>query len=282
VDSRRDIRTTADAIHLGATGFRSKEQRSQAHDVGLRAMGESTLVDDLRVQEEAWNARPIVRKLYHDWYDQIVSHLSQTPGRTVELGSGISRFKHHYPPTVATDIEPTPWVDEVVDAEALPYEDASVANLVLIDVFHHLPRPTRFLDETVRVLAPGGRAVLLDPYCSPVSYRAYRRFHHERTDLAVPAFEDDAAAARSPMASNQARATLVFFRERGEYERRWPALPIVETKLLSLLAYPLSGGFTRPKLAPDVLYGPLMVAERALMPLARLLAFRCLVVLERS
>jgi SAM-dependent methyltransferase len=247
-------------------------------------MGESTgsLVDDLRVQEAAWNARPVVRRLYHDWYDLVVSRLSQAPGLAVELGSGISRFKEHYPQTIATDIEPTPWVDDVVDAEALPYEDSSVANLVLIDVFHHLPRPTRFLDEAARVLVPGGRAVLLDPYCSPVSYPAYRGFHHERTDLRAPAFEDDAAAARSPMASNQARATLVFFRERGEYERRWPELPVVETRLLSMLIYPLSGGFTRPKLMPDLLYRPLLAVERALTPLARLLAFRCLVVLERA
>ncbi len=247
-------------------------------------MGEtaSSLVDDLRVQEAAWNARPMVRRLYHDWYELVVSRLSEASGGTFELGSGISRFKEHYPRAIATDIEPTPWVDEVVDAEALPCEDSSVANLVLIDVFHHLPRPMRFLDEAARVLVPGGRAVVLDPYCSPVSYRAYRGFHHERTDLDAPAFEHDAAAARSPMASNQARATLVFFRKRGEYERRWPALPVVETKLLSVLAYPLSGGFTRPKLVPDVLYGSLMVVERALMPFARLLAFRCLVVLERQ
>src|SRR6266536_2976667 len=121
-------------------------------------MSESTgsLVDDLRVQEAAWNARPIVRRLYHDWYDLVVSRLSHVTGRTVELGSGISRFKEHYPQAIATDIAPTPWVDEVVDAETIPYGDSSVANLVLIDVFHHLPRPTRFLDEAVRVLVHGG------------------------------------------------------------------------------------------------------------------------------
>ena len=70
---------------------------------------------------------------------------------------------------VTTDVEPTPWADHVVDAERLPYGDGSLANLVLIDVFHHLADPAGFLDEASRTLAPGGRVVILDPYCSPVS-----------------------------------------------------------------------------------------------------------------
>jgi SAM-dependent methyltransferase len=243
--------------------------------------GDATLIDDLRVQDEAWRSRPIVRRLYGDWYRLVVSQLSAVDGSTVELGSGISRFIEHYPAAVATDIQPTPWVDEVVDAERLPYEDAEVANLVLIDVFHHLPSPARFFDSASRVLARRGRVVLLEPYCSQVSYFAYRRFHHERTDLDAPPFADDEHAATSPMAANQARATLVFFRNADEYTRRWPSLPIVDRRLLALLTYPLSGGFTRPKLVPDAAYRSLSLAERALSPLARLLAFRCLVVLEK-
>jgi hypothetical protein len=243
--------------------------------------GDATLIDDLRVQDEAWRSRPIVRRLYADWYRLVVSRLSAVEGPTVELGSGISRFKEHYPPTVATDIQPTPWVDEVVDAEQLPYGEGAIANLVLIDVFHHLPSPARFFDSASRALAQGGRIVMLEPYCSPVSYFAYRRFHHERTDLDSQPFDDDAQAAASPMAANQARATLVFFRNADEYARRWPSLPIMERRLLALLTYPLSGGFTRPKLVPDGAYRPLSIAERALSPLARLLAFRSLVVLEK-
>jgi hypothetical protein len=123
--------------------------------------------------------------------------------------------------------------------------------------------------------------VLVEPYCSPISYFAYRRFHHERTDLDTGAFEDDAQAATSPMAANQARATLVFFHNADEYARRWPSLRIVERRLLSLVVYPLSGGFTQPRLVPNAAYGPLMIIERLLSPLARVLAFRCLVVLEK-
>jgi SAM-dependent methyltransferase len=241
-----------------------------------------SLVDELRSQEAAWHRRPLVRRLYHSWYDLIVARLSSVDGPTLELGSGISRFKEHYPAAIASEVEPTPWADRVVDAEELPFEPSSVANLVLIDVFHHLASPRRFFDAATRALAPGGRAVILDPYCSPVSYRAYRAFHHERTDLRADAFADDEHAAASPMHSNQARATLVFFRESDEFDCRWPDLRIVERQLLALLVYPLSGGFAQRPLLPASLYRPLEALERLLTPmLARALAFRCLVVLER-
>ncbi len=241
-----------------------------------------SLVDELRVQEAAWHRRPLVRQLYHSWYDLIVAQLSSVDGPTVELGSGISRFKEHFPAAITSDVEPTPWADRVVDAEELQFEEASVANLVLIDVFHHLASPRRFFDAATRVLASGGRAVILDPYCSPVSYRAYRLFHHERTELDADAFADDERAAESPMHSNQARATLVFFRERDELQRRWPEFELAASSRLALFVYPLSGGFGQRAFLPAPLYRPLDALERVLTPvLGPALAFRCLVVLER-
>jgi SAM-dependent methyltransferase len=239
------------------------------------------LVADLRTQAAAWRTRPLVRRLYHDWYRLVVERLSPAPGPTIELGSGISRFKEHFAAAVATDVEPTPWTGEVVDAERLPYEQGSIANLVLVDVFHHLASPRRFLDEARRVLVQGGRAVLLEPYCSPVSYRAYRRLHQERTEMDVAPFVDDPAVAESPMLANVGRPTLVLFRHLEELQRRWPELAVLERRRLALLVYPLSGGFTRPELLPCALVRPAAALERLLTPLAPLRAFRCLVVLER-
>jgi SAM-dependent methyltransferase len=235
----------------------------------------------LAEQDRAWNERPLVRRQYGEWYQAIVDSLADVPGPTVELGSGIGKLKDFKPDAITTDVEATPWADVVVDAEALPYADAEVANLVLLDVFHHLADPARFLDEARRVLSLGGRVVIVDPYCSPFSTPIYKRFHHERTDLSAQAFGRDELTSAAPLESNQARATLAFYRDREGYRRRWPTLPIVSDRRFSFLVYPLTGGFTRPPLLPTWLYGPLRGVERALEPLAPLLAFRCLVVLER-
>jgi SAM-dependent methyltransferase len=244
------------------------------------SVADSALVAALRVQEAAWNERPLVRALYVDWFRELVVRLSSAQGASVELGAGIARLQEIAPWIVPTDVERTPWTQTLVDAESLPFSSASVANLVLVDVFHHLARPARFLDEAVRALVPQGRIVVLDPYCSPVSTLAYRLFHHERTDLSVDAFAED-AGADEPLDSNQARATLAFFRARAELRRRWPELVLVEAHRLALLAYPLSGGFTGPRLLGHRPGTAVLRLERRLTRLAPLLAFRCLVVLER-
>ncbi len=246
-------------------------------------MGAATpLVETLAAHERAWNTRPLIRRLYLDWFRQIAGSTSSVSGLSVELGSGIGRLREAMPDVVLTDVEPTPWSSLVVRAEELPFADGELANLVLIDVFHHIGHPARFLDEAVRVLRTGGRIVILDPYCSPVSGALYRRFHDERTDLAADPFDVDARVDAAPFESNQARATLAFFRALPELEARWPSLAVVERRRLALLAYPLSGGFTRHPLIPPWLGAALQRVEPMLTWAAPALAFRCLVVLERA
>ncbi len=124
--------------------------------------------------------------------------------------------------------------------------------------------------------------LILDPYCSPLSTLAYRRLHHERTDLSAAPFADDERIGAAPLESNQARATLAFFRGADEYAARWPELPMVERRRVAVLAYPLSGGFTKRPLVPAASTSAVVALERVLAPaLAPLAAFRCLVVIER-
>ena len=243
--------------------------------------GGSELLSLLQAQAQAWDQRPLLRRLYSDWYQAIVERLASVPGKSIELGSGIGRLRDHAGSRITlTDVEKTPWVDERVDALELPYADGSLANIVMLDVFHHLADPSRFLDEASRVLTEGGRLIMLEPYCSLVSTFLYKRFHQERTDLDTPPFEHDAATAKAPFESNQALTTLIFYRHRDEFRNRWPTLQLVEEKRLAFVLYPLSGGFSRRPLIPTALYGPLRLCEQFLKPLAPLLAFRCFLVLE--
>jgi SAM-dependent methyltransferase len=241
----------------------------------------SVLVETLREHERIWSQRPLLRRIYGEWFALVAARLARVPGATIELGCGGAHLREVVPDVVETDVEATPWADAVVDAERMPYADGSVANLVLVDVFHHLSSVERFLTEATRVLAPGGRIVVLDAYCSPLSGWAYSRFHHERLNLDADPFRDDSSIASDPMDANIARTTLVFFRHGHALEQRWPDLRIADRRLLSFLAYPLSGGYSRRQLLPERGYAPVMALERALAPAARLLAFRCLVTIER-
>jgi hypothetical protein len=87
---------------------------------------------------------------------------------------------------------------------------------------------------------------------------------------------------RDPFDSNQAVPTLLAGRHRRRFERDFPGLRLVHTEHLSLLAYPLSGGFRPWCLLPRRLVGPILRAEQWLAPaLGRLLGFRLLLVYER-
>ena len=68
---------------------------------------------------------------------------------------------------------------------ALSFQSGSVGALVMVDVLHHLPKPLEFLAEAGRVLSPGGRLAMIEPWITVPSYLLYRYFHHEDCSLAV-------------------------------------------------------------------------------------------------
>lgn len=239
-----------------------------------------TLAEFVREQERVLAERPLLRAIYRGWHELVAARLAPLEP-TVELGAGLGRLRDVVPGTVVTDVEATDFTDEVVDAVRMPYGESTVGNLVLIDVFHHLTEPAGFLDEAVRTLQPGGRVVLLEPYCSPLSTWAYDRFHDEPVDLAADPFAAGSQVGGHPLEANTALPTLAFFRCSDALARRWPQLELRERRRLSFLLYPLSGGFSRRPLVPPAAAAPLRLVERALRPIAPLIAFRCLVVLER-
>jgi len=89
-----------------------------------------------------------------------------------------------------------PWHDRCVSADNLPFGDASLGALVLFDVLHHLAAPARFFGEAARVLRPGGRIVLCEPYISPLSFVVYRLFHEEPVDMRAQPWQSTVLSTR--------------------------------------------------------------------------------------
>jgi ubiquinone/menaquinone biosynthesis C-methylase UbiE len=54
------------------------------------------------------------------------------------------------------------------DGESLPWEDDRFDYLTCVLSFHHYPRPELALAEMHRVLRPGGRLVIADPWAPPI------------------------------------------------------------------------------------------------------------------
>jgi len=82
------------------------------------------------------------------------------------------------PGYVNLDLFPMPGVDLAADAEQLPFPDNLFTRVECDAVLEHVRHPKRVMAEIHRVLAPGGFAHLVTPFCHPFHEypRDYRRF----------------------------------------------------------------------------------------------------------
>ncbi len=237
----------------------------------------------LRKHAALWRDRPLTQAIYRRYHEEIIRHLSAVAGADLEVGAGHGSFAEFARDVISCDIVTCPWLDCAADASQMPFRDASLSNIIMIDVLHHLSDPTEFLAGAARTLAPGGRVLLIEPYVSPVSYIAWRFFHDEDIDMNIDPLTPSASGRSSddPWEANIALPTLIFWWNVAAFRRRFPAFKIEYRRRFDLLLYPLSGGFERKRLVPLPLVPLVSAMERLLTPLASLLAFRCMVVLER-
>ncbi len=243
-------------------------------------MNTSPSIKILNEERGVWNAKPALRTIYQECYQLILSTCIK--GNILEVGSGSGNLKRFAPAVIATDIVEVPWVDIVTDATRLPFQNSSISNLVCFDVLHHIQYPTHFLVEAERVLRPGGRLIACEPAITPFSKLFYEFFHPEPVDMKANPFAfGQRDPCRDPFDANQAIPTLLFLRENERFHRAFPNLMIQRTDLLSLFAYPLSGGFRWWSLLPNKLIPSLLRLEKRLLPaVGKYMAFRMLAVIQ--
>lgn len=235
--------------------------------------------DILSQRRAIWAAKPIIRRLYGKWYGLIKEALK--PGRTLELGGGSGNLKEFLPGVITSDIVFAPWLDAVMDAHALPFKEESLDNVVVFDVLHHLAAPLSFFQELQRVLKPKGRAVMMEPYVSWLSFPVYRFLHAEGLRWRIDPFHEATGARKEPFEGNQAVPTLIFGKHRERFRRSFPYLQITQEAKMDTLIYPLSGGFHHPGFCPKILWRTLEFGEALLKPFREYLGFRMFLVLEK-
>jgi SAM-dependent methyltransferase len=187
---------------------------------------------------------------------------------------------------LSTDLVWSPWIDVAADAQALPFRDSSVTNILGLDVLHHLAAPMTFLREVQRVLIPGGRLLLVEPWVTPFSYLVYRYFHQEDCSLSARPQETEtpARSAKKAFDGNQAIPYLLFGpQHRSRTLALLPQFAPIAIQPFCLFGYFLSLGFKPKSLLPEFLYPVVSKIEAATLPLwRRWAALRVFVALEKS
>ncbi|MBI3170850.1 MAG: methyltransferase domain-containing protein [Chloroflexi bacterium] len=201
----------------------------------------------------------------------------------MELGSGMGSIREVIPECIRTDLFPYPWLDQIENAYQLSFEDASVSNLLMVDVFHHLRYPGTALEEFHRILAPQGRVIMMEPGLGLLGRIIYEWMHIEpvgKTKNITWVAPKDWSPNELDYYAAQGNATWIF--TGNEFLGRLGQWKIVKTKRITALAYAASGGYSGPQLYPAGAYLFIKSFEKILQLFPMLFTTRLLVVLEKK
>jgi SAM-dependent methyltransferase len=246
-------------------------------------MGIDLHQDLIHKNSEYWNQKPLLQKLYGDFYRLIEEKLSNLPApKIVELGSGLGNIHAVIPDCLRTDLFPNPWIDQVENAYQLSFADESISDLILTDVFHHLKYPGTALKEFSRVLRKDGRVIMLEPCMSALGFLVYGVLHDEPIAVTKD-IEWNAPKDWSPenidYYAAQGNATRIFVG--NSFHPKLTDWQKIETVRLSAIAYAASGGFSKPQLYPTSMLPLIKKLEKLLDLFPPLFATRLLVILEK-
>jgi len=222
--------------------------------------------------------KPFLKKLYTDWYNVFIEKTKGINGKHLEIGSGGGFLKEVWPDVITSDILDLPNVDKVFSAEQIPFKDNELASIVMLNVFHHIPKPYLFLKEAERTLVKGGKIIMIEPANSALGRFIYKRFHHEP-------FDEKGGREINPgnplSNSNQALPYIYFERDTELFKQQFPKLRINSVKYHSPFLYVISGGVSRNAMLPFFMYPVVKGMEWLLTPLSRQLGLFCTVEIEK-
>lgn len=219
---------------------------------------------------------------FHRLFDRMERLFLTAEGLKIEIGAGVAPMRDSYPHVLATDVVHWPNLDRQLDAEKMDLDDGSVRVFFGQNCFHHFKHPDLFFQELIRVLAPGGGAILLEPYYGFWASLLYQRlFKSESFDKDYPSWEMPVGGPMSE--ANQALSYIVFVRDFEKFRSKYPQLKVLNKHTVgNYLKYLLSGGLNFRQLCPDSLSGIIDALQWCLSPLNRWLALHWVVVIRKD
>ncbi len=230
-----------------------------------------------------WSEKPALQEIYFYFYSLIKAEIDYSlPGKIVELGSGSATIKIVIEDCICTDQFPNPWIDQVENVYSLSFEDKSVSNIILFDVFHHLEYPGNALDEINRVLCKNGRLIIFEPSMSFAGLLVYYFFHQEPVGIfkKITPFGDVAQLKNVGYYAAQANAWRIF-KKNSRFASLLVKWKDIQSKGIVSFAYLASGGYSKPQVFPTSWYSAIIKFDLILNKISVILAARTLITIRK-
>ena len=223
--------------------------------------------------------KPFLKRLYNDWYlIFIIKSKEIKNGKYLEIGSGGGFLKDVFPEVITSDILTLPNVDLIFTAEEIPFKENELASIVMLNVFHHIPKPHLFLKEAQRTLIKGGKIIMTEPANSALARFIYKRFHHEPFDEKG---QREIKAGNPLSNSNQALPYIYFERDLDLFKKDFPSLKINSINYHSPFSYIISGGVSRSAMLPFFMYNFVKGIEWLFSPFYKQIGLFCTIEIEK-
>lgn len=166
----------------------------------------------------------------------------------VEIGSGPG-FSPLYlkKKPLLTDVEKNSWIDRIIDATHMDFDDHSVDLMITSHTIHHFYSPYTFFMEVLRVLKEHSILLIQELHCSLLMRLLLRVMRHEGWSYEVDVFDPNVIVndPRDPWSANCAVPTLLF-EDIQKFESVFTndncRLKILRNEVCECSIFPLSGG----------------------------------------
>lgn len=248
---------------------------SEAQIVGSEGSASAELDERMAAHSKALARKPALRNVFIDIHRRLRAlddkWFGDVKGLRVEIGSGVCPMREVYSDTLASDVVPGAHLDRVIDAQDMDFDAGSVRCIYLQNVFHHIPDPEKFFESAMKVLAPGGGIIILDPHSGALASLVYPRlFNTEGYDKTQETWQTPMGDAM--VGANQALSYVVLERDRKLFNEKFPEL-IIEAHGVdpSYIRYIATGGLNFHQLLPNFVFPALKIFETALSPASGIL-----------
>ena len=239
---------------------------------------------EIYLNMEYWKNKKILRDIYKQFYTLINNCVDRNiQGNIVEFGSGIAKIKEVIPDCICTDIFRNPWIERTESVYITSFENNSVSNIIIFDVFHHIEFLANAFQEFKRILVKNGRVIIFDPCMSLLGMIVFGLFHHEPLGIFKKintSFVSNKIVEESGYYAAQGNAFKIF-NNADNYPELLSGWEIIYLKNFSAISYVASGGYSKPQLFPDYLYGFMKKIDKIFDYFPLLFATRLLTVLKR-